>query len=80
MRFYYYKLFTKSSNSEFFVSDCLFIFSVCSHPTHVDAREKVTNYTWTGTDALLIFDDSPKFGESPSETRSWSWGISPKFG
>ena len=80
MRFFYSKLFEKSSNSEFFLSDCLLIFSVCSKPTHVDARDKLTNYTWTGTDALLIFDDTPKFGDNASETRSWSWGISPKFG
>ena len=56
------------------------VFSVCSNPTHVDAREKLSKYSWTGSKAHLIFDNTPKFGDTPNETRSWSWGISRKFG
>ena len=56
------------------------VFSVCSKPTHVDAREKLSKYTWTASNASLIFDNTPKFGDPPNESRSWSWGISRKFG
>ena len=58
----------------------IFACSVCFNPSHVDAREKKSNYTWVGLQASLIFDNTPKFGYPPSETRNWSWGISRKFG
>ena len=51
-------------------------FRVCSNPTHVDAREKDTQFSWLGSAVALIFDNTPK----PESNRSWSWGISRKFG
>ena len=59
-----------------------FLLRICSEPTHIDARERITQYTWTASNATLIFDNDPKFGgpNSYSQNRSWSWGISRKFG
>ena len=50
--------------------------SVCSRPTHVDARTVNDKFSWLGTDAVLIYDTTPK----PAAERNWAYGISRNFG
>ena len=52
------------------------IYSVCSQPTHIEARSKVDRFSWLGTQTTLLFDDTPK----PEPNRNWSYGISRNFG
>ena len=53
-----------------------FELSVCSRPTHIDARTVNDKFSWLGTDATLIYDTTPK----PAAERNWAYGISRSFG
>ena len=50
--------------------------SVCTNPTHVDARGVKDKISWLGTQTTLIYDDTPK----PAIQRNWNYGISSKNG
>ena len=54
----------------------IFKLSVCSRPTHIDARTVNDQFSWLGTDATLIYDTTPK----PAAERNWAYGISRSFG
>ena len=49
---------------------------MCSRPTHIDARTVDEKLSWLGTDAVLIYDTTPK----PAAERNWAYGISRNFG
>ena len=55
---------------------CYAYYSVCSQPTHIEARSKTDKSSWLGTQTTLIFDNTPK----PEPNRNWSYGISRNFG
>ena len=50
--------------------------SVCSNPTHIDARTVREKISWFGSQSTLIYDDTPK----PATNRNWNYGISRKNG
>ena len=51
-------------------------YRVCSKPTHIEARNVNDKISSFGTQAVLIYDWTPK----PAAERTWAYGISPKSG
>ena len=51
-------------------------YRVCSSPSHIEARTVNEKLSWLGTDAVLIYDTTPK----PAVERNWAYGISRDFG
>ena len=49
---------------------------VCPSPSHIEARTVNDKISWLGTDAVLIYDTTPK----PAAERNWAYGISREFG
>ena len=48
------------------------LFSVCEHPTYIEAREKLTLRDWTGSDSVLV--------HKMKLTGEWATGFSKDFG
>ena len=48
------------------------MFSICSNPIYVEAREKISKKDWTGSDSILI--------HKVKSSNKWSNGFSKDFG
>ena len=55
------------------------MFRVCDRPTHIDAREVLSNISWVGSDSTLIHRHK-KYRNSSIFDHQWSYGLSNDFG
>ena len=56
-----------------------FLLRVCDRPTHIDAREVLSNISRVGSDSMLIHRHE-KYINSSTFIHQWSHGLSKDFG